>query len=146
MRMPGLHRILLLGSLLLAGCRTPASLEYTEPQLSGSRLSLGAHSNRPAELPLADRMDLVLLPAEAEAISGEFPDSTPYFSAIREAGGVYLGGDYLTDAGRESGDFEYGLDLPDGSKLPAGRAWILLLRLDDTTLAVERSIELQGWP
>ncbi|MEZ5337450.1 MAG: hypothetical protein R3F46_04225 [bacterium] len=137
---------MLLCCLLLAGCQRPASLEYSEPQLSDSRLRLGAHSSRPAELPLADRMDLVLLPVEAEAFSGEFPDSTPYFSAIREAGGVYLGGDYLTDEGRESGDFEYGLDLPDGAKLPAGRAWILLLRLNGTVLSVERSIELQGWP
>ena len=130
--------------LLLAGC--PGGLEHSAPQHSGYSLSLEVHSPDPVRVPLYDRVDLLLL-GNPQALAKEYDSSGAYFEAIDKVGGFYLGGNYLEDNERSSGQAVYELTLPAViPPLQDRQAWLLCLELQGTKLSIRRRINLDGWP
>lgn len=136
----------LLALSVLAAC--PAQkVSIAGPVVENGQVSLQASTPDPQGLPLFDRVDLLLLPADPGELPRLSPGSGEYFEAIRNMRGYYLGGDYLQDDERSSGEASYGIGLPSGGQLPAEcSAWLACLRLEGTAVEIVQTIPLENWP
>ncbi len=136
----------LLPLCLAMGCPA-ARMQVADPVLEAGQVRLAVSSPDSKAQPLFDRVDLLLLPGDGHDLPTDSPGSGEYFDAIRNAQGFYMGGDYLEDAERESGEASYELVLPTGTSPPEGcSAWLVCLGLEGTAVHIRQVIPLQDWP